>query len=83
MAKRNQTEKPPTHKTGAIDVLTVTTVRGVPTLRRAGRRFSREPISIDLAVLNVADIDALKNEPRLEVTQGQVDVIDAAGESNA
>lgn len=66
-----------------VDVLMVNTVRGVPTLRRAGFRFSREPLGIEVTALTEEQIQALEDEPKLEVEAGQADITDASGESNA
>ncbi len=64
---------------GQVEVLTVRTKRGVPTFRRSGFRFSREPIGIEVAALEEHQVKALTNEPNLVVEEGSIDASEVAG----
>lgn len=66
-------ENPPT-ASEPTEVLVVRTRRGVASFRRAGLRFSREPFSIERAALSDDQIEALMNEPKLEVEEGTAEL---------
>ncbi|MBK1614993.1 hypothetical protein CKO44_16105 [Rubrivivax gelatinosus] len=51
--------------------------------RRAGRAFGAEPVEIPLSDLKKAEIEALKDEPMLVVTETEIEPLKAAEPTKA
>ncbi len=64
--------KPPANK--EVPVLVIRTKRGIKSFRRAGHHFTRGPNSIAAAELSEDQLEALHNEPRLEIEQGSAEL---------
>lgn len=53
--------------------LSIKTVRGVAHFRRAGMEFGREPVEVDETKIGKKKLEAIRAEPRLEVTQAETE----------
>jgi hypothetical protein len=56
-----------------VPVLVIRTKRGITSFRRAGHHFTREAKTIAADELSADQLDALRNEPRLEIEQGSAE----------
>ena len=56
-----------------IQILYVRTVRGVKSFRRAGFAFDETGMGLDRAMLTDEQVEALMNEPKLNVEEGFID----------
>jgi len=57
-----------------VPVLVIRTKRGITSFRRAGHHFTRDPKSIAAVELSEDQLEALHNEPRLEIKQGSAEL---------
>ena len=56
-----------------LDVIIVKTKDSVPTLRRGGYRFTREPYGIAISALTPEQLRQIEREPELETERGTID----------